>query len=232
MLYERMAVDNWRIDQMAIAQEPCSSGTCGLEPAFTDCRVWIAVGAGEIYHGAHLLIRERLSVVSKAVDTGFEPERIDALLIATPRSIFSWSFDLHRGDELVAHIDMAWLREAADVFIGGQDYTFLRESILQGTFALKQGDEVLARAQKTSIFSRSFEVEIAGGGSTLRPVWIWGREFALYNGDLQVGRIYPQTWFRWTAVIDLPDGLTLPEQVFLYWLVLVMWRRQAKSNSG
>lgn len=104
--------------------------------------------------GAHLLIRDRLSVVLTASDISSEPERIYALLIATPRNIFSWNFDLHRDDELVAHIDMAWFREAADVVIGGQGYTFLRESILQGIFALKQGDEVLVRAQKTSIFSR------------------------------------------------------------------------------
>ena len=156
---------------------------------------------------------------------------IDALLLATPRNIFSWSFEVHRGDELVAHIDMSWFREAAEVSIGGQDYTFSRESILRGTFALRQGDQILARAQKTGVFSRSFEVEMAGSVSTLSAVSTWRREFELRHGGMQIGRIYPQSWFRWTAVIDLPDGLSLPEQVFLFWLVLVLWRRQANSNS-
>jgi hypothetical protein len=103
---------------------------------------------------------------------------------------------------------------------------------LQGTFALKSGDQVLAHAHKTSIFSRSFDVEIAGGVSTLRPVSMWRREFELHHSNIPIGSIFPRSWFRRTTVIDLPDGLSLPEQVFLFWLVLVLWRRQAKQNSG
>lgn len=154
------------------------------------------------------------------------------MLLAVPRNFLSWSFALRRDGEPVAEIDMSWFRERANVSVGNKAYVFSRESILLGTFALWQGDDVLAHAQKTNVFLRSFEVEIEGQVLTLRAVSAFRREFGLYRDGVQIGRIYPQSWLGRTSVIDLPDELSLPVQVFLFWLVIVLWRRTARSQSS
>jgi hypothetical protein len=57
----------------------------------------MAVQAGDVDLGGHLLIREGLSLVLKAggIDSRSEPERVTALLLAIPRNIFSWNFGVH-----------------------------------------------------------------------------------------------------------------------------------------
>ncbi len=138
---------------------------------------------------------------------------------------------MKRNGETVADIDMSWFRERAEVVIEDQIYVFARESMLQGTFALRQSDQVLASARKTSVFMRAFDVETEGRQLTLSAVSVWRREFGLYHDGIQIGCIYPRSWLGRTAVIDLPEELTLPTQVFLFWLVLVLWRRAANSKS-
>lgn len=127
---------------------------------------------------------------------------------------------------------MSWLRERADVTIADKTFTVLRDSMLKGSFALKWGEQVAARARKTSLFTRSFDVETGGEHLRLAAVSIWRREFGVYRNGEQIGRIAPTSLFRRSAVIDLPDDVPLPVQVFLFWLVIILWRRSANSNAA
>jgi hypothetical protein len=56
------------------------------------------------------------------------------------------------------------------------------------------------------------------------------RVFSVYDGDGPIGSIYPDHCFTRKTAIDLPDDIVLPVKVFLFWLVVLMWRR-AKRNS-
>src|SRR5688500_3594621 len=163
-------------------------------------------------------------VISPAVTT--------PMLHATPRSMFSWDFTIRRDDEPVAEVDMAWIRERAEVSIAGQTYVFSRESMPRGTFALRVGGQVLVSARKVSVFARAFEVELGRQRLALRAVWFWGREFGLFDGADRIGGIRPTGWPGRSAVIELPDDIALPEQVFLFWLVAVSWRRAANAAAA
>jgi hypothetical protein len=154
------------------------------------------------------------------------------VLRATPRSIFSGAFTGRRGGEVVAEIDPAWFGERAEVTVDGEPYALTRESVLEGTFAMRSGDRVVASARKPSAFTRAFEVELGGRRLELKAVSVWRREFGLFEGGSLIGRIAPAAWLGRTAVIDLPDDLPPHAQVFLFWLVLVLWRRSASSSSA
>jgi hypothetical protein len=153
------------------------------------------------------------------------------MLHATPQSIFSWDYTVLRGRAVMAQIDMSWFRERAEVEIGDQTYSVHRESIVQGTFVLQSRGQVLARAQKVSAFSRAFDIDCAGQQLELKAVSIWTRQFGLFRNGRQIGRIGPRGWLGRSAVIDLPGDISVPVQVFLFWLVLVLWRRAASSSS-
>ena len=154
------------------------------------------------------------------------------MLDATPRGLFSWGFTVHRGGDAVAEIDPSWLGESAEIRSGGQTYSAYRESMLAGTFVLRSGEQVLARAQKVSAFVRAFDIDLAGRPLELKATSVWSREFGLFEGGVQVGRIGPAGWFGRRAVIDLPPDIPLPAQLILFWLVLVLWRRAAGSAAG
>jgi hypothetical protein len=154
------------------------------------------------------------------------------MLYAIPRHLFSWDFTVLRDGAVLAEVDQAWFGEWAEVTIGGQAYAVSRESILQGTFSLRCGDQVLARAQKAGVFSRAFAVDLPDRGLELKALSVWGRRFGLFEDGQQLGSIGPTAWLGRRAEIDLPGDIPLPVQVFLFWLVVVLWRRAASSSAA
>jgi hypothetical protein len=154
------------------------------------------------------------------------------MLDATPRGLFTWGFTVYQGRDTVAEIDPSWLGESAEIRAGGLTYSAYRESLLGGTFVLQSGDRALARARKGSAFVRAFDIDLAGRPLELKATSVWTREFGLFEGGVPVGRIGPAGWFGRRAVIDLPPDVPLPAQLFLFWLVLVLWRRAAGAAAG
>jgi hypothetical protein len=154
------------------------------------------------------------------------------MLEASPVGIFSWAFTVRSGGETVAEINPAWFSEQAEVTVSGKPYTLARESVLEGTFAMHSGGRVVASARKPSAFFRAFEVELPGRRFELKAVSVWSREFGLYAGETLIGRIGPASWLGRSAVIDLPDALPTEVQVFLFWLVLVLWKRAASNAAA
>jgi hypothetical protein len=154
------------------------------------------------------------------------------MLHATPRGLFTWGFTVQEGGDPVADIDPSWFGERAEIRAGGQTYSAYREGLLAGTFVLQSGERALARARKASAFLRAFDIDLAGRPLELKATSFWAREFVLFEGGVPVGRIGPAGWFGRRAVIDLPPDVPLPAQLFLFWLVLVLWRRADGSASG
>ena len=154
------------------------------------------------------------------------------MLTATPHGLFSWGFTVRQDGNTIADIDPSWFGERAEIRAGGQTYAAYREGLLAGTFVLQSGERALARAQKVSAFARAFAVDLAGRPLELKATSVWGREFRLFEGGVPVGRIGPAGWFGRQAVIDLPPDVPLPAQLFLLWLVLVLWRRADAAAGG
>lgn len=153
-------------------------------------------------------------------------------LQANPHSFFSWDFTVLRAGATIAEVDMAWVRERAEFEVADRTYHVHRESLTQGIFVLRSADQVLARARKVSPFSRAFEIEYQGRKLRLRAASVLRREFELLENDARIGRIGPTSWVGRKAVIDLPDEIPIPVQVFLFWLVAVLWRRAAGAATS
>src|SRR5438270_12778801 len=103
------------------------------------------------------------------------PGREHVMLSAAPHGIFSWDFTVFREGTAIADIDISGWRERAELRVGGQVYSLYRESMLEGTFVLRSGDLVLARAQKG--FTRTFDIDVAGRHMELKALAFWTREF-------------------------------------------------------
>ncbi len=151
------------------------------------------------------------------------------MLRAIPKSIFSWNFTVMDGPRPVAEIDVSWWREKGQLTVEGAAYEVYREGLMRGAFILEEGEAILARAEKPSAFQRLFLVEHAGRQYTLRARSAFFREVVLLDGAAEIGVLSPEGFFNRRMTVDLPEHLPLPVRVFMIWLTVILWKRDAES---
>jgi len=60
------------------------------------------------------------------------------MLYAKPKSIFSWGFEVYHNQDLLAIIDMMWIREGGHFPYNGNNYQLKIEGVFSGEFALEE----------------------------------------------------------------------------------------------
>lgn len=148
-----------------------------------------------------------------------------------PQGWLSWDFQVLEGGVELAVIDKSWLRERGIFTIDGRTYTFARTSVLRGAFTLEHDGRVLAEAVKPSPFLRSFEITANGDSYSLRAASPFRRKFLLLRRESVLGEIEPLSLFGREATARLPKEMQKPLQLFVVFLVLVLWRRSRRNNS-
>ena len=144
------------------------------------------------------------------------------MLQLVPSHWFSWDFTVRQGSEILANIDVSGWSEKGVLTIQGTRFLVYREGLFCGDFVLESGDTIVARARKPSAFLNSFIVEHAGKQYTLRQ---HSGPFQLLDGDREVGSITPEGFFTYRASVGMPQDMPLPVQVFIAWLVIILWKR-------
>ena len=152
------------------------------------------------------------------------------MLRAEPSNWFSWSYDVFEDDQHLTTVDLAWMREAGSFELGGQRFDIAREPGW-GDFVLSAGGDAICRARKPSAWFRSFQVVIGDRHLTLEAQSPLNRTFVLREGGATFGEIRPQGILSRKAVVMLPESLSRAVQVFIVWLVIVLWRRQANASA-
>ncbi len=152
------------------------------------------------------------------------------MIEAVPTGFWRNDFMLHSSDGSLVELDVSSWREKAEFDLQGARYRLYREGIL-GDFVLERDGTVIARATKTSAFRAKFELDVNGHALTLKKLSPWRRGFGVYDGEVTVGSIAPVKWYSKRSEIDLPDEWNLALQLFLFWLVLLMWNREEAAAS-
>lgn len=153
------------------------------------------------------------------------------MLRAEPSNWFSWGYDVLENNRHLTTVDLAWVREAGSFELEGQHFHISREPGW-GDFVLTAKGNVICRAKKLSAWFRSFQVVIGGQQLTLEAASPFHRAFVLSQAGATVGEIRPQGILSRKAVVALPESLSRAIQVFLLWLVIIMWRRQSNAATS
>ncbi len=153
------------------------------------------------------------------------------MIHAAPQGLFSWNFDLEPEGGGLIPVTFNWLGEAGGFKIEGVEFRIEKQGTFSGQFELFALGRTLAEAQKAGAFSRVIHVNVDALDYVLEPRSIFGRAFDVRLDGAFLGAVSPLGMFSRKAEIDLPDDMPLPIQVFLFWLTVAMWRRQAKSDS-
>lgn len=152
------------------------------------------------------------------------------ILQARPKRLSSWGYEVSSNGRFVAIVDLAWVRERGVIHMDNQEFTVFREGILHGAFFIESHGRTLARAEKPSAMFRAFEVHYGDRLLELRALSIFTRSFGLFEKSRQVGRVRADHWRTWQATIELADDIELPIAIFLFWLVIILWRRAARRD--
>jgi hypothetical protein len=153
------------------------------------------------------------------------------MLTAIPRSFFSWGFVVCRDGQEIAGIDTALLYEGGTLHCGASVYRLGKTGAFSGEFFLEQGGVRIATAHKSTLVRR-FKVEHAGQVFTLAARSAFARCFVLKVGDCVIGRIAPESWLSRKSSIEMPTDMPLAVQLWLFWLAVLMWRREAAAASS
>ena len=153
------------------------------------------------------------------------------MLSAVPDGWLSWDFTIFDDQKAIAKIDLAWVREAGELYLDGSSYRFFREGLLSGAFILEQEGRVLARAEKPNALTRSFKVESNDKSYILEAESALQRKFVLRAGGQTIGAVRPEHAFTRKAIIDLPADIALPVKIFMVWLTLILWKRDQDASA-
>jgi hypothetical protein len=154
------------------------------------------------------------------------------VLRAVPNSWFFWDFTILDDERVIGTIDLAWVREAGELSLDGATYRVYRDGLLGGAFVLEEEGRVLARAEKTSALTRAFDVEYNRRSYRLRAESALRRRFVLYRDDREIGSVRPEHAFTYRAIIDLPGEIALPAKIFMTWLAIILWKRDAEASAS
>jgi hypothetical protein len=154
------------------------------------------------------------------------------MLEAIPKNLFSTGFRFEQESQLLGELDSSIWREKARVELKDGAYLLYREGHFTGAFLMEHNGKLVTRATKPSALYNRFEIEVAGRLLVLRRLSIWNRRFGLFDGDKEVGSIYPPSLLSRRANIDLPGDWPLPIRVFLFWLVFIIWKRQQQAAAS
>lgn len=153
------------------------------------------------------------------------------MLKAVPIGWCSWSFRVEDESGPCAHIDMAWVRESAELDIDAVRYRVTKTAPFGGGFEMTQDGQVVASAGKRMMV-RTFDVQADERHFELSALSMFGRSFGLYENGQLIGTMSPLSMWGRTAEVSFPDDVPRNVQVFLIWLVLILWRRAASSAAA
>jgi hypothetical protein len=151
---------------------------------------------------------------------------------AVQKRWFSNDFRLLRDGTVVAELDVAALRTRADLDVDGDRYRFYRDGALSGTYLMERAGHVLVRAEKPGMLRGRFTIHIRDRAYELRKQSAWGRTFVLHEDGAEVGTLRRRGFVIRRIQLDLPADWPLSVQAFIFWLALIVWRREDAAAVG
>ena len=157
------------------------------------------------------------------------------MLRAMPDGWFSYDFTVFdRSETPVARADLANWRETAKLEVGGTRYEARRKGWASKEFVLETEDgRVVAVAEKPSAWKDRFVFEHGGNRYEMKKESAWRSAFVLSrDGVGLVGSIRRKGFFKREWMVDVPEELPLEVRVFIVWLAVILWKREASSAAA
>jgi hypothetical protein len=149
-----------------------------------------------------------------------------------PKGICSWDFFLD-GEDHHASLEFNWLAEHGAITADDVPFEVRKHGVFSGRWTLDGDRRPVASAEKSSVFTRTFEIRKRGDALVLRAESALGRSFRLERSGEVIATIRPDHAFTRRATIEVPARRWhFPTICFAFWLAVLTWRRDASSSYG
>lgn len=151
------------------------------------------------------------------------------MITCTPRGICSWNYELH-GDGGHAIAEFDWAGEQGRLTVNQENLSVAKHGFFSGRWSLDSKRGTIMTAQKSSAFTRTFEISGLTGKATLSASSAFGRTmiFKGYGVDCLISPAHPFT--RRATIHGSWDDFR--QVSFAFWLSALVWRRAARNNAG
>lgn len=149
------------------------------------------------------------------------------MILCIPKGICSWEFSISCEDH-AAETHVNWLGEQGALTIDGVRYEVSKDGMFSGKWNLESGAGVVYSAQKSSAFTRTFEISGAESTVILSAQSAFLRAMQLAGAGYDC-TIRPEHAFTRRATIDgrWSDFRLVS---FAFWLTILLWRRQQNNS--
>jgi hypothetical protein len=142
----------------------------------------------------------------------------------------SWDFYLE-GEGHQATVEFNWLSEQGSITADGASFDVRKHGTLSGHWTLDHAGQEVASAQKSTPFTRTFELQSPIGTLVLCAESAFGRSFCLESSRYRLATISPKHAFTRRATIQTVEReFDFPIISFSFWLVVLTWRRAASQS--
>lgn len=152
------------------------------------------------------------------------------MLTCIPKSIFSEGYRIVGAANGEADLKYNWLTEQGTIQWADRELAVVKHGWMSGRWTLEEDGKVLVEAFKPSPFFRSFEIQSGDEHFTLNAQSAFTRCFELQQDGSRIGTIEPEGLLTRRTKIDCHDDVPEFSQMFCFWLVGLMWRRQRKNQ--
>ena len=147
-----------------------------------------------------------------------------------PKGICSWNFFLD-GEDHHAYLEFNWFGEQGTITADDTSFEVRKHGIWSGHWTLDLDGGSVASAQKSSAFTRTFEIKNAEG-TLLLCAKSWGSFHFRFerSGEVMATISRDHALTRRATIETLAEKWDFPTICFAFWLVVLTWRRSASSS--
>ena len=147
------------------------------------------------------------------------------------KAFFSWEFDVLQNGAPAGRIEGLGWPERSIVTLGQAEYEVSADRSGIDAFNLDSNGLRLAHVEKPHVFTRVLDVSHADKVYTFRRSSLFSSKYELMDNEQTVGSVFPKGALKKGAIVELPDQFQTPFKLFLGWVALVLWKRQAEVDA-
>lgn len=149
------------------------------------------------------------------------------MLRARRRGFVKRVYEVFNGDEPVT--ELTGVRREGCVF-SLHDTEYRIERADRRRFRLLGPNGQVAVAERET--GREWTVKTSGGNLKLVKPSLWRSAWDIRQRGTTKGRAYHEGWFKQTYLADVPSDIPLPDAVFTFYVVLVIFERAAAAAAS
>jgi hypothetical protein len=142
--------------------------------------------------------------------------------------------EIDHGDSEPATVKTCLFKNAAAFELNGYTYSMESTSLLKGRYVLNIGNEVVAQAEKKSVWSGKFNIRFKDVMFGLNPESVFRSGYIIFYNGIEIGSVRKKSIWNYSAIMNIPASFDTAFGIFLFWVVFVTWKQNnaAAAASG